>query len=329
MDHGEARCFIDDQEYAYFAPDSPVDNLAIFKPLTDGYHTIKGFLSFSMDPPPTISILTALTAESTTFIPLPGPFYPPNQASNNFSIAISQILFSSFLALSLLTGFLILQPFLENVYTFHKKYPLLSTIPIIILLILCFSFIRLEINHILFNQYEADEAAFGMMSNSLLRGESPPFFHYGQNYQGTAESVLLSILSLCSVVLQRVCMFTPTLAAFVYASLIFSFWFFIGLPAALIAMLFWSLGGVHFHWIFQSLVWIFLHTLLWFLSLAYYFDYASQEGIYTGLALLWGFFAGIGFCALPIIAPFIISSFLSILLIPSRMVLITILLNPG
>lgn len=320
MDHGEARWFIDDQEYAYFAPDSPVDNLAIFKPLTDGYHTIKGFLSFSMDPPPTISILTALTAESTTFIPLPGPFYPPNQASNNFSIAISQILFSSFLALSLLTGFLILQPFLENVYTFHKKYPLLSTIPIIILLILCFSFIRLEINHILFNQYEADEAAFGMMSNSLLRGESPPFFHYGQNYQGTAESVLLSIfISLFGSSAESLHVL-PQLWLLLFMLLsFFSFWFFIGLPAALIAMLFWSLGGVHFHWIFSK-AWfgysftLFCGSCLWLITLIMHRRKVSTPG----LALLWGFFAGIGFYALPIIAPFIISSFLSILLIPSR-----------
>lgn len=41
---------------------------------------------------------------------------------------------------------------------------------------------------------EADEAAFGLMAQRLLRGELPPIFHYGQPYQGTAEVLPLAVL---------------------------------------------------------------------------------------------------------------------------------------
>ncbi|MFH1738175.1 MAG: discoidin domain-containing protein [bacterium] len=41
---------------------------------------------------------------------------------------------------------------------------------------------------------EADEAAFGLMAQRLLRGELPPIFHYGQTYQGIAEVIPLAAL---------------------------------------------------------------------------------------------------------------------------------------
>lgn len=165
-----------------------------------------------------------------------------------------------------------------------------------------------------FLQLEADESAFGLMSQQLLHGQSPPLFHYGQNYQGTFESVILSFLQNLNLPPEQALKVLPTL------------WFvlFIGITAvtfrqfgskalALFSCVMFLFMGFHFHWLFHK-AWfgysfsMVCGAVMWYAAL-----YSLKYGLRPGTALLWGLFAGLSLYELPISISFVITTFFLIL----------------
>ncbi|HOE11246.1 MAG TPA: hypothetical protein PLQ35_01690 [bacterium] len=163
---------------------------------------------------------------------------------------------------------------------------------------------------------EADEAAFGLMAQRLLRGELPPIFHYGQAYQGIAEVIPLAFLMRLLGETPWVLKLEPCLMYLAFSLLVLFLYWRIGRNADRVSLL---------------LMLICSPVLLMWISLKAWFGYA--ETLFAGAAilastyklvyrpgrfdlyrtLLLGFVGGVSLYVLPFSAPVVLSSFLFIL----------------
>ena len=163
---------------------------------------------------------------------------------------------------------------------------------------------------------EADEAAFGLMAQRLLRGELPPIFHYGQAYQGIVEIIPLAFLMRFFGESPWVLKLEPCLMYLGFS--------------LLLLFLYWRVARNAEH---ASLLLMLICSpvLLMWISLKAWFGYA--ETLLAGAAILFctyklvyrpgrfdlywalllGIVSGVSLYILPFSAPVVLSSFLFIL----------------
>jgi len=305
---GNATWKLDDRETATVHYEDSQRHLVMFSEISPGVHRIECEIN-RMSSIPRISIDASLGVKKV-HQPLKGPFILSNQPFAFSFLHISRQLSAFFI----LIGLFLLIPFFNTILSLLSqavyRYSALF-LPVGVIAILIFSFyLHIQFIQVSQNGFEADEAAFGVMSQRLLQGQSPPLFHYGQNYQGTLEAIPLSFslshveepnralhrISQCFgflFILITVC----TLGIFGNASL------------ALFSLVCLGIGGLHFHWI-VSKAWfgysfsLFLGAALWAVVL-----YGAKKGRFSpGLLLLWSFIAGMALYELPISILFILGS---------------------
>lgn len=266
-----------------------------------GFHflTCKSFRSM---PPPQISVTTG------TKEPISGPFWGTNPAFSLIAYDKRIPIFFFLLTFFFLIPFL--NKMLVKMASFSQRNCYLL-IPVgFCLSLLLFISIRALFYQNTSRYYEADEAAFGIMSERLLLGQSPPLFHYGQNYQGTLESIPLSLLLNIFGVSAAGLHWLPILWGICFLVVTtFTFGKYGNSSLSLFVFLILGLGGLHFHWILSK-TWfgysfsLFSGSILWWIAL-----HGLKKGRLSPIfSIIWGVFAGIGFYQLPLSFPFIIGS---------------------
>jgi len=278
--------------------------------LSPGIHRIECDIS-DLSPFPVFSVNVTETIDQH-FELLQGPFYP------NIDFFSLRFLFflPFFKNLSLLLSFFFFIPLLN--YCIDLSFSALSRYKIFIkslsfpLLILSFFYILFSFQRYTNHLYEADEAAFGLMGQSLSTGQSPPLFHYGQDYQGTLEAFPLSLLLPLFDSPAQALHSLPTL--FFLFFLIFTvsaYSFFGGFLLGLFSFFLLCFGGLHFYWIFSKTWFGYSFSLCMgaFILLITFFYY--QKGHFSVLScFLLGALCGILFYVLPISLPFILCCFI-------------------
>ena len=280
----------------------------IVNDIKPGYHLLQCKIE-NFSPIPQISV------RGGTGKPIQGPFFdsevPPNLFLASYSKDISIVSFLLFFFFFIP----ILNKILRSASAIATRYKTISSLIVVLLSLSCFLLIRYQFSINTNRLFEADEAAFGLMSQHLLNGQSPPLFHYGQNYQGTIESYPLSLSLIFSDNLIFGLHLLPLLwgVFFILIALI-TFYLFGSKGLTLFSFISLSLGGLHFHWIISK-TWfgysfsLFAGSLLWLIV----FNAYKKKRLFPGAAFLWGAVSGICMYELPIVFPFVFSSSLVIL----------------
>ncbi len=312
VSHGDALWTINGEEFAHHPLVTSDRYLVIQKELPPGVHTIHCSISQG-SPIPEISCSIRTYGDNEHRL-LEGPFYKETVIFWDKYFVLRNL--PSFLfILSFFCLIPILNHFLRRLSLYFEKYCTLVSMVGWSVVLCLFVVLKYNTMQITFQSFEADEAAFGIMSQELNKGHCPPLFHYGQNYQGTLESIPLSIflgIFPSNVVGLKMLPFL-WFSLFIFITT-FSFYLFGGAYLALFSLFFFTLGGTHFYWIMGKAWFGYSFTLLcgsilFLISARCY----QLKRVSPGYALLWGMIAGIGFYQLPLILPFILVSFLILL----------------
>ncbi len=278
--------------------------------LSPGFHEISCIVKES-HPIPNLSVSVSDNIEQQ-YEYLPGPFLGN---SSFFDIRFIHNLYT-IKYLSVFLGLILLIPLFNNIINyintfFNRFYSILFPISFLFLLLLLVSF-YIFIYNLSFCQYEADEAAFGLMGEELLLGQSPPLFHYGQSYQGTSEvfplSFLFSYFDFPSALLH----FLPLLFGVVFSLVtIFTFYCFGSKETAFFVFLFLCFSGLHFYWI-VSKCWfgysfsLAIGSILFFIL--FFLFWKNRCGIFPSFLL--GCLSALSFYELPLSFPFVFATYL-------------------
>ncbi len=318
ISHGNAVWKLDGEVVAEHDELATNRYLRIDTPLSEGFHHVECEVQYR-DPIPSIS-LSLQNVNQTKPATLQGPFfygfYPLSWNFYPFYKYIPPFL----LAFSLILLIPVLNPIIGFVIQFHRSFlkTAYSSWIILLLFTLLFVFIRTNFISLTLDQYEADEAAFGLMAQNLNQGQSPPHFHYGQKYQGIAEVFPLSLIQTQIEDPVRSLKILPFFWGILFLLFTLLAYWLIGSKGFLLCSAFFLLlGGSHFHWIITKNWFGYSFSLaagaiLIFISLLAY----KKKRISPGWAFLWGSLAGVALYQLPISFPFVFFSFLIILLIP-------------
>jgi hypothetical protein len=312
--HASATWKIDGEVRAQHEFDSPVRYLTFFDSLEPGYHEIEAEFDFLGFPIPAFSV-SASPAGAATLRPLPGPFFLDLGVKNFFLYSLIENLSLFFVLLTLFFLLPAINGLLLRVLNFSSSVPGITYLFLFLIGLAVLFLARGPFLEHGLSLYEADEAAFGVMSQQLLQGQSPPFFHYGQKYQGTVEAFLLAPL--------LVFFSSPALALHVLPNLFFILFLLTsvycctryGSPRfGLFSFYLLSLGGLHFHWIFSKAWFGYGFTLaggslLWWVV----FDCYEKKYLRPFMGVLFGVVSGLCLYALPLSAPFVIFSVLCLL----------------
>ncbi|MGC9327398.1 MAG: hypothetical protein ACP5I1_07170 [Candidatus Hinthialibacter sp.] len=303
VSYGEADWFLDGTPIAHFDRDFSSRYLLITRSIPPGVHTL-ACETKRCSPPPHIS------ARSGTQQPIRGPFFSRLSTSPSLNITLSRQIQSVLLALSFFWLLPLLNRFALLLSRFVQKFPVLSLASCALISLGLFFSIRFLFMENMRSIYEADEAAFGIMAERLIGGQSPPLFHYGQNYQGTLESFPLAFSFLFTDDLAFGLHVLPLLWGILFLVLtVYTFWRYGGAYLGIFTLFALSIGGLHFHWIISK-TWfgysfsLFIGSLLWLISL----QALEKNRLSSGWAFLWGAAAGAGFYELPLSLPFILGS---------------------
>ncbi len=303
--HGDSVWKIDGKEVVHQLKESSVRNSLIPYNLSPGSHNIECLVSY-LNPPPHISFVSGKEE------PINGPFYHiydvyPKLFYGFFTFISSLcILIGSFFLIPIINYILL------KVSPFIVRYRRGVLFILILVAFFIFGSIRILFSTNTDSFFEADEASFGIMSQRLLVGQSPPLFHYGQSYQGTAESIpLASIFSLFGFSADILHTLPLIFGILFLLITVLTVGMIGGRYPAIFALLVLCVGGLHFHWIISK-TWfgysfsLFCGAILMFLSF-----YSCKKDRYSpGASLLWGAIAGLCFYELPLSFPFIfVSSF--------------------
>ncbi|MBD3267586.1 hypothetical protein GF373_13035, partial [bacterium] len=303
--HGDCAWLIDGKEFGRHSKDDSDRYLTIFEPLEVGFHRLECHVFSFTDPLPPLSV--SVSRGGTRHLSLlRGPFYPSLPW-------LHMDLFSWFDPVGFwlfLLGLLGLVPLLNCGCDWFagvfRRYERAWVWGLCFLGILCAVGFHWAFYEVGLHQYEADEAAFGLMSELLLMGQSPPFFHYGQAYQGTGEVFPLALIHRFMEPSGAALHVLPTLYyALFLLSVVFVFWRYGHARLAVFSLFCLGLGGLHFHWLWSK-AWfgygfsLAAGVLLFWLGLA-----VSRRGYLSpGPAIAWGLLAGLAFYALPLSLPF-------------------------
>ncbi|MBN2326552.1 MAG: hypothetical protein JXR73_05305 [Candidatus Omnitrophica bacterium] len=303
VSYGEAEWMLDGAPIAHFDKDNADRYLLISRSIPPGVHKLVCETG-RCSPPPHIF------ARTGTQQPICGPFFQGKSASHFQNSSFYRQVQAFLLVLSF---FFLLPLFNRFALTFSRcaqKFQTFSLFIFALTSIFLFVFIRFLFMENTGSVYEADEAAFGIMAERLIDGQSPPLFHYGQNYQGTLESFLLAFSLLFAGHLAAGLHFLPLVWGILFILLtVYTFWRYGGAFLAIFSLFVLSIGGLHFHWIISK-TWfgysfsLFIGSLLWLIS----FHALEKNRLSSGWAFLWGAAAGAGFYELPLSLPFILGS---------------------
>ena len=313
---GEAIWKIDGIEYARQINGVESRHLTIFKTVLPGIHRLDCTIPQLSQPFPFLSVSVS-PGGANELQTLKGPFYRSTSFKNyrviSFLYSISLFLFVS--------GIYFLFPFINYsvllLVGLTRKFPQTAYTLFIILGICSFLYFQYPFYENGKRLYEADEAAFGLMSEQLLQGQSPPLFHYGQNYQGTIEAFVLSaLLPLFSSPAEGLHVLPQILYVLFLLITVFSFWRYGSPLLGCFTLILLGTGGLHLHWIFSK-TWfgyafsLFSGSLLCLIA----FEAFRQKTIRPGIAILWGTIAGLCLYVLPLSVPFVLFTFLILLFI--------------
>lgn len=303
VSHGNADWTIDELHLARFNANELSRYQLIQHSLQPGIHSLRCTLH-AASPIPWISVQSGMKE------PLRGPFFDSSAPASVFFLRIQKTITYFFFLLA----FFFLIPFLNNFLIWFHDFAYRNRAFFILLGfvagITIFVLIRLQFAVHTNREYEADEAAFGLMSQRLLEGQSPPLFHYGQKYQGSLEAYPLALSMLYSKTVAAGLHMLPLIwcVGFLLITGI-TFWRFGNMYLALAACLCLGIGGLHFHWIFSK-CWfgysfsLLSGSILWAIALLGW----SKLRLSPGWAALWGLTAGFSFYQLPLSLPFILFS---------------------
>lgn len=166
-----------------------------------------------------------------------------------------------------------------------------------------------------FHSYEGDEAAFGLMAQRLNQGEGPPLFHYGQEYQGTAEVYLLGpVLSILKPGTESL-QFLPYIWLIIFLSTtIYSVYLLFSIYGVLATLTYFLFAGSHFYWISSKTWFGYSLTLAACGSLmAIALHSLNRRSFHPVGGIAWGLITGLSLYALPLSAPAVLLSFVILL----------------
>ncbi|MDX9753246.1 MAG: hypothetical protein RBU29_04745 [bacterium] len=310
--HGGSAWWIDGEEFARHAPQDSIRHLTIFKTIPPGFHLLEAEILYANRPFPTLSVSVS-GKEALQLEVLQGPFslQRPLFFYHGWTAYVQPILVLLF-ALSLLILLPVFNAMAGKLLQVGQKAPRFCTGFLLVLGILTAAGIHYPYLAQSLSQYEADEAAFGMMAQLMLEGQAPPLFHYGQRYQGTIEAYPLAGFLQWSGMPGQALRGLPTLYYILFmGSCVYLFWRYGSRGLGIFALFFFAIGGMHFHWIFTK-AWfgypftLVCGTILWWIAFYCY----RQRWIPPLLALLWGMVAGLSMYSLPLAAPFVLFSLL-------------------
>ncbi len=276
--------------------------------LSSGIHKVECLIEKTF-PLPQLSISTTENTEQE-YTYLEGPFLSPDKFISFRFLTWFEFLFFFFGLIFFFFFIPFFNHFMYKTAFVIKQYPSSFLILGWLVAILVFIYLHLNIYQKIERQYEADEAAFGLMSENLLLGQSPPLFHYGQPYQGTFESFPLSFSLFSHEEPSIGLKFLPRFWGICFILLTtLTFILYGNFSIGLFVFLLLTLSGIHFHWIISK-AWfgysftLFCGSLLFLISLHVY----NRNTLSPGLCFLWGVISGIALYELPIALPFVIVS---------------------
>ena len=310
---GHAVWKLDGAEIARFEPHESSRHRLIPVSIQPGIHEIECETS-SLRPIPRLSIAFSEFSKPP-FAPLQGPFIQGIPPVSMLIYPIARNIPPLFLLLAFFLMIPIVNRGMLALAGFGRRNPSWLFGLGLILGIAIYTIIRFQFQTNTRIFYEADEAAFGLMAQRLLLGQSPPLFHYGQQYQGTLEAYPLALSLYFSEQPAAGLHALPEIWGILFLGVTcLTFWRF-GSPAlAGFALLILGVGGLHYHWIFSKTWFGYSFALVcgacqWLIVLAGW----KQERLSPGMALVWGMLAGLSFYELPISLPFFLGSGLLIL----------------
>lgn len=311
--HGKAIWKLDGETIAEIHPESNIRSLFSYTDIPPGVHHLSCEISgYTVVPVISARMSTGINKEMSV---LSGPFVSSLDKGGLHLLYWKNHAFWLFMVL----GLMALVPVMNNIsyvainYLSHYSGILMTglwVITVCAILTLQSSFMY----HPEFLQIEADEAAFGLMSQQLLYGQSPPLFHYGQNYQGTSESIVLAFLQMVFSSPETALKALPTLWFILFVGITaFTLWRFGSASLSLFSCVVFLFMGIHFHWLFHKAWFGYSFSLvcgavMWFAALN-----TLQYGLRPGIAALWGIFAGISLYELPVSISFVMTTFVLML----------------
>ena len=311
--YGEAVWRIDGVEYASHTNGLESRYLTIFKTVLPGIHRLDCSIPALPNPFPLISIsVSPGGANQNELHFLQGPFFTTVSFKN-----VEMIAWCHSIALFLLiAGLWFFIPFLSAVTLFFvfiaKKSPKVVYFALLMAGITLWIYFQTPFYENGKKFYEADEAAFGIMGEFLLEGQSPPLYHYGQDYQGTLETFILApFLAAFSSPAEGLHILPQLFYILFLAVAVFSFCRYGSPWLGCFALFILGTGGLHLHWIFSK-TWfgysfsLLAGSILFFIA----FESVYQKTIRPGLAVLWGIIAGLSLYSLTLSIPFVFFTFL-------------------
>ncbi len=318
LERGNATWYLDGDRIANHKAEEVSRFFFIQRDINAGIHLLECEIQ-CQGPPPVISMMAALGADQE-FRELQGPFFPIDYTG---AFQFSQMNVVLFFLIGILS-FILICPTL-NLYSkiisnfILKRSPLSFFIGFLVVLGFLFYY-NIQMYDLSRMRYEADEAAFGLMAQELDSGQSPPLFHYGQQYQGTIESIPLSIfINYTNNNIKSMLDLTILWQLTFLLVTVYCFWIY-GNPAlSLFALFFFAIGGLHYHWIFHKCWFGYSFSLacgaFLFLIALHAYDKQYLSPVY---AFLWGAIAGLSLYELPISLPFVMSTFSILLFVVFR-----------
>lgn len=311
--HGSAVWKLDGESLVSLNHESNTRSLFRYVDIQAGVHQLSCELSdFKLIP--RIAARTS-TGTNEEMVILPGPFIQNLESGGFQFLEVKRVLFTFFLSLGLFLLIPVLNTWLIPLFSIYQSFSglILNSLWVIVIFIIVYmKWILLTDPTYL--QIESDESAFGLMSLLLKEGQSPPLFHYGQNYQGTFESIILSLFQSLNLSPAQSLKALPTVWFFLFLLITsLTFWRFGSKQVALFSCMIFLFMGIHFHWLFHK-AWfgysfsLVCGSIMWYAALS-----VSKFGIKPYYTLLWGMVAGLSLYELPIAFPFVVSTFLLIL----------------
>lgn len=307
--HGSAEWKLDGKPFSSILQESNNRSHFTYSDIPPGIHKLECVLSdFSVIP--RISVRSSIGSDETMKL-LPGPFIHNLDRGGFQNLVLKKRIMYFMTALGLFFLIPVFNSWFIPLITLSANFSgfILNGLWFIVL----FAIIQLQwlfLHDPSYLQIESDESAFGLMSQLLQLGQSPPLFHYGQNYQGTIESVLLTFLQNSSLSYTQALKALPMLWFMLFLSITTAtFWRFGSKALALFSCVVFLFMGIHFHWIFHKAWFGYSFSLvcgsfMWYSALS-----IARYGMKPSYTFLWGIFAGLAMYELPIALPFVISSF--------------------